>query len=64
MQIDPIIPTLKAPGSNRLKLKYDQLVSSFAFKFNLRRYTVRKKREGRERTAELEHLVGRCRLNR
>jgi hypothetical protein len=32
-------PTLKAPGSKRLKLKYDKMLSSFAFKFNLRRYT-------------------------
>ena len=30
---------LKAPGNNCLKLKYDKLLSSFAFKFNLRRYT-------------------------
>jgi hypothetical protein len=32
-------PTLKAPGSKRLKLKYNKLLSSFAFKFNLHRYT-------------------------
>ena len=38
-QVDPIKPTLKAPGSKRLKLKYDELLSSFAFNFNLRRYT-------------------------
>ena len=29
---------LKAPGTKRLELKYDELLSSFAFKFNLRRY--------------------------
>jgi len=29
---------LKAPGDDRLKLKYDQLLSSFAFNLNLRRY--------------------------
>ena len=31
-----------APGvcNQRLKLKYDKLLSSFAFKFNLRRYIV------------------------
>ena len=39
MQVDPIKPTLKAPGSKRLKLKYDKLLSSFAFNCNLRRYT-------------------------
>jgi len=34
---------LKAPGFNTwfqcLKLKYDKLISSFAFNFNLRRYS-------------------------
>ena len=38
MQIDPIKPKLKPPGIKRLKLKYDELLSRFAFKFNLRRY--------------------------
>ena len=38
VQVDPIEPALKAPGSKRLKLKCDHLRSSFAFKFNLRRY--------------------------
>jgi hypothetical protein len=32
--------TLKAPGSKRLKLQYGRLLSSFAFKFNLRRYSL------------------------
>jgi hypothetical protein len=40
VQVEPIKPTLKAPGSKRLKLKYDKPHSSFAFKFNLRRYTL------------------------
>jgi len=31
--------TLKALGSKPLKLKYDELLSRFDFKFNLRRYT-------------------------
>jgi len=39
VQVDPIKPTLKAPGTERLKLKYDEPPSNFAFKFNLRRYT-------------------------
>jgi hypothetical protein len=30
--------TLKAPGTKRLKLKYDDPLSNSAFKFNLRRY--------------------------
>ena len=38
MQVDPIKPTLKPPGTQRLKLKYDEVLSNFAFKFNLRRY--------------------------
>ena len=39
MQVDPIKPRLKAPGTRRLKLQYDELLSTFAFKFDLRRYT-------------------------
>ena len=39
MQVDPINSTLKAPGSKRLKLGHEKLLSNFAFKFNLRRYT-------------------------
>ena len=39
MQVDPIKTTLKAPGTERLKLKYEELLSNFGFKFNLRRYT-------------------------
>ena len=35
-----MIPMLKAPGTERLKLKYDELLSSIAFNFNLRRYTL------------------------
>ena len=30
---------LKAPGTKRSKLKFDHLLSSFAFNFNLRRYS-------------------------
>jgi hypothetical protein len=33
-------PALKAPGSERLKLKRDDALSNFAFKFNLRRYNM------------------------
>ena len=39
MQVDPIKPTLKAPGLKRLKLKCDKLLSTFALKFNLLRYS-------------------------
>ena len=33
-------PKLKPPGNKRLKLKCDLLLSTSAFKFNLRRYRV------------------------
>ena len=46
---------LKAPGTMRLKLYNDKLLSTFAFKFNLRRYIVAYLEEG-------FFLVGRCRL--
>jgi len=39
VQVDPMKPMLKAPGTKRLKLYYDKPLSSVAFKFNLRRYT-------------------------
>jgi len=40
VQVDPIKPTLKAPGTKRLKLNHGKPLSSFAFNFNLRRYTA------------------------
>jgi hypothetical protein len=40
VQVDPIKPQLKPPGTKRLKLNCDKLLSTFAFKFNLRRYTL------------------------
>ena len=39
MQVDPIKPTLKPPGTKRLKLQYDGPLSNSAFTFSLRRYT-------------------------
>jgi len=39
VQVDPVNPMVKAPGAKRLRLKFDQLLSRFAFIFNLRRYT-------------------------
>ena len=33
VQVDPMKSTLKAPGTEGLKLQYDDLLSSFAFKF-------------------------------
>jgi hypothetical protein len=40
VQIDPIKCTLKVPGTNPLTLEYDEQLSTFAFKFNLRRYAA------------------------
>jgi HPt (histidine-containing phosphotransfer) domain-containing protein len=39
VQVDPMKPQLKAPGTKRLKLNYDAPLSSFAFNFSLRHYT-------------------------
>ena len=54
-------PVLKAPGTKRLKVKYDDLLSvllhfcfNFAFNFSLR-LSIKKERA-------TESLVGRCRL--
>ena len=38
MYIDPIKPTLTAPGTKRLNPKCDEPLSNIAFKCNLRRY--------------------------
>jgi hypothetical protein len=40
VQVDPIKPPLKAPGNKRLKLRCDIMLSNFAVKFKLRRYTT------------------------
>ena len=40
MQVDPTIPTLKPLRDKRLKLEHEKMVFTFAFKFNLRRYTA------------------------
>jgi hypothetical protein len=59
-----------------LKLKHDRLLSSFAFKFKLRRYNLVKleaaltglegasDRPKRAEVMEVKDQVGRCRLNR
>jgi hypothetical protein len=38
VQVDPMKPKLKPPGSKRLKLNCDDPLSRFAFKFNLRHF--------------------------
>ena len=63
MQVDPIKPQLKPPGTKRLKLKCDILLSTFAFRF-LRRYTKDKKEAGydiKDKRLVLT-MVGWCRL--
>jgi len=59
VQVDPIKPTLIAPGSKRLKLDDDKLLSNFAFNFNLRRYN-----EGDEETLDLVRSTGAIVLSR
>ena len=39
VQVDPIKPKLKAPGTKRLKLNCGMLLSTCGFKFSLRCYT-------------------------
>jgi hypothetical protein len=57
VQVDPIEPTLKPPGTERLKLKYEKLFSSFAFERNLRRY---KKEEQRKLEAVRAQMLGKA----
>jgi len=64
VQVHPIKATLKPPGTRRLKLKYYQLPSSFAFKFYLRRFTMAAlaAEDSAVCDAAAEFLVRRCRL--
>jgi hypothetical protein len=39
LQLDPIKPTLKAPGTKRSKLECNGLLSTFGFEFSLSRYS-------------------------
>jgi hypothetical protein len=65
-------PMLKAPGTKRLKLNYDEALSNFAFKFSLRCYSMAGVKVSTSQYDEtvkscvhmLCHLlVGRCRLS-
>jgi len=40
VQVDPIKPTLKPPGTERFELNYEEQLSNFGFKYNLRRYIL------------------------
>ena len=48
MQVDPIKPTLPPPETQSLKLRCDEMLSTFAFHFNLHHYNK----------AEVEHAAG------
>ena len=58
VQVDPIKPTLKALGTHLLTLKCDEALSTFAFNFNLRRYSLPTLTV---RALIAVSLVGRCR---
>jgi len=64
-QVDPIKPTLKAPGTKRLKLKCDDPLLSFGFNFNLRHCIVEQEPtlfSGSVHDNIAAGKVGRCRL--
>ena len=52
MQVDPIKPTFKSPETERLRLKYDESLSIFAFNFNLRHYSLEDAAEAEAEAAE------------
>jgi len=58
---------LKAPGTKRLKLRYDHLLSIIGFNSNLRRYSVVLRGSNMRGViaagANFIRSVGRCRLN-
>jgi len=58
-------PKLKPPGTKRLKLTYDKLLSNVAFKSNLRRYILGLTLPGVEvpiMSRSHSTMVGRCSL--
>ena len=66
VQVDPIKPTLRALGTQCLKLTSDGPLSNLALKINLRRYNVvvPQEQQSAERPAASRKatVVGRCRL--
>ena len=64
--MDPIKPNLKPPGTKRLKLNCDVLLSTSALEFNLRRYNVAKTNVGSFEAPTIigdrVTVVGRCSL--
>jgi hypothetical protein len=49
---------LKPPGTKRLKLEYDKLLSSFGFKFNLRCYMTAAMKLFFKRAPEMRAMLG------
>jgi len=58
VQLDPIRPKLTAPGTKCSKLKYDKLLSRFAFKFDLRRCTKEKLEDAKKDVEVAEKDLG------
>ena len=63
VQVDPMKPQLKLPGTKRLKLECDVLLSTSAFKFNVRRYTTKAAKEAAKEAAA-EPLLPKVRRRR
>ena len=42
VKVDPMRPTLKPSAAKRLKLKHDEPLSTLAFNFKLRRYSMQR----------------------
>ena len=60
MQLHPIKPTLKPPGTKRLQLTYDEPLSNFASKFKLRRYVKDKWKRPDVQVLVVSPKVRRC----
>jgi len=63
VQVEPMKPVLKPSETNRLKLGSNEQLSTFAFKFNLRRY-IKTFRRKVGLSGKKKDKVGRCRLTR
>jgi len=61
VQVEPMKPVFKAPGTELLKLQYDETLSNLAFNVNLRRYSWELRRPGVEGQRQGIHSVGRAR---
>jgi len=64
VQAEPMKSKLKAPGTERLKLKHDNLLSRFAFNFNLRRYNTAARRRLPRRARRTQRTNGRARTTK